>query len=108
MGGVEVLEGCFEGGATAVFPPEDGNDGDVGKLIKVHCGRVPTPHKLPLPGGVLIWHKLNRTESYSYDQGGLGDTMYSVQLFKVLHQHSTFHHLSLGVSTPIIILPAKK
>ena len=86
------------------------DDNAVGKLIWVHCaGGHPAPTSIIHRNGgeVLIWQNVNRTESYSYDQGGLGDTMYSIQLFKVLHQHSTFHHLSLGVSTPIIILPAK-
>ena len=52
--GVEAPEGCFGhfGGRTSgVFPHEDGNDGDAGKLIKVHCGcGHPTPTSI-IQGG---------------------------------------------------------
>ena len=47
QGCLKVSSGCFEE-KVKTCPPEDGEDDDGGKLIKVHCGAVPTPHKLPL------------------------------------------------------------
>ena len=71
------------------------DDNAVGKLIWVHCaGGHPAPTSIIHRNGgeVLIWQNVNRTESYSYDQGGgLQCTLNNYS--NVLHHNGQFHYL---------------